>query len=313
MKPTISDIAKAAGVSTATVSRYINASGYVGKKTSLHLKNIIESMDYSPSAAAVSLSKKTSKIIGVMVPEISNPFFGKVIEGISAEAEKRGYTVMLFDTDESIKKESMALKVLKQQTICGLLLTPVCDDIKKNPDFFKALEKMDVPIVLMDREVKDTPYSGVFYDNYEGMKKLTQHFIKQGHHKIGLIAGDQTLKLSRDRTKGYQSAVSNPLIAYGDFNREKAKQTTIQLIQEESPTALISSNNVMTEGMIQGLYELDMLHSITIGSFDEIHWAKFIGMSIHHLERNPKEMGIHAVNLLTEANKKKNYLKTKLI
>lgn len=295
--PTISDIAKKAGVSTATVSRYMNQSGYVGKKASIDIDAAIKALDYTPNAAAVSLSKKTSNVIGVMVPEISNPFFSKIIEGISKEADAKGYVVMIFDTNESQEKELATLKVLKKQTICGLLITPVCDAEEKNPEFYDALKKSSFPIVFMDREVEHLNASGVYYDNLKGMQDLTQSLVEEGHDHIALVAGDENLKLSKDRTEGYKNAVSKECIIYGDFNRTKAKEAVLELLKNEHPSAIVSSNNVMTEGIIQALYESNH-KDIVIASFDEIPWAKYIGMDIKHLKRKPSDMGHHAVNLL---------------
>lgn len=314
--PTISDISKKAGVSTATVSRYINQSGYVGKKASENIEAAIQALDYAPNAAAVSLSKKTSQVIGVMVPEISNPFFSKVLDGITKEAEKAGYVVMIFDTNESIEKELSALKALKQQNVCGLLLTPVCDDQRKNPEFYNALKKMTFPTVFMDREVSDYEASGVFYDNFKGMYDLTESLIEEGHHSVTLVAGDESLKLGRDRTEGYKKSINHESIICGCFDREKARVATLNLLKNHQPDAIVSSNNMMTEGVIQALHEMDLTNQITIASFDKIYWAEFVKMHITHLDRNPSDMGHHAVELLLEQLKSKKinkiYLKPRV-
>ncbi|MCG8500844.1 MAG: LacI family transcriptional regulator [Firmicutes bacterium] len=306
MAITISDIAREAGVSTATVSRMMNQSGYVSDKAREKIETAIKKLNYMPNAAAISLSKRVSKVIGVMVPEISNPFFGEVIEGISQIADSKGYAVMLFDTAEAQDREIKALTTLKQQNLCGLILTPVFDDMNHNPDFYGALIQLKIPVVLVDREVEGLDVSGVFCDNVEGAFDLTASLISEGHTRIAVMAGDQNLRLGRDRLEGYMKAMryfNQPLdpllIYYGDFNRTNAREKTIEMVKgDRLPTAILSCNNIMTEGIIHALSERGMLEQVTIASYDKLPWTNYIGLRVKHLERSALDMGIKATQLI---------------
>lgn len=327
MSATISDIAKAAGVSTATVSRMINKSGYVGEKSRIKIEEAIQALNYSPNAAAVSLSKKETKVIGVMVPEISNPFFSEILEGISQIADDEGYVVMVFDTGESMSREEKALKSIREQNLCGLLLTPVCDAIEDNPSFYKTLKSMKLPVVLMDREVEGLDVSGVYCDNLTSTKLLTKDLIHKGHNSIVCMAGDQSLKLGRDRLNGFIQAMvaqghhkEDLSILYGSFDRQQAKEETLKLFKRASkPDAILSCNNIMTEGIIEALTELNLLGQVELASFDPLPWTQYIHLPLTYLERNTREMGRTCAKLLIEqvinkSNKSETiYIETKLV
>lgn len=294
MSYTITDIAKAAGVSTATVSRMINGSGYVGEKTKVKIQEAIDRLNYVPNAAAVALSSRQSRVIGLMVPEISNTFFGEIIEGISGLAEAAGYVVMIINTGESKSRELQAVKSLKKQNLCGLLITPTCDSRLDNPEFYDILDKWDIPIVMMDRQVEG--YQGVYYDNEQGMYDLTSHLIDKGFNDICLMVGDLKLELARARLRGYEKAMkragNQSHLLYGDFSRD----TAYDVMKEFSSQAIISSNNTMTEGIIKYFKEHDMTKPIA--SFDHVYWASLMGYDLTYLRREAINLGHQAYELL---------------
>lgn len=322
MAVTISDIAKEAGVSTATVSRMMNQSGYVSDKAREKVEHAIKKLNYTPNAAARSLSTKESKVIGVMVPEISNPFFGEVIEGISQIADEAGYALMLFDTSESVVKELRALQMLRQQDLCGLILTPVIDVCANNLEFYACLEQLKIPVVLLDREVEGLNLSGVYCDNVEGAYKLTMALLDGDYRSIAVMAGDQNLKLGRDRLEGFMRAmrfsnrpVSSENVLFGAFKKETAKAVLLEYIEKSNlPEAIFSCNNAMTEGVIDALSELNLLEKVALASYDALSWSKYLRLNIIQLERNTREMGQRATKtLLKELDTTQNVKKTKTI
>lgn len=309
MAVTIMDIAKESGVSIATVSRLINNSGYVGKASREKIESAIQKLNYTPNAAAVSLSKRESKVIGVMVPEVANPFYGEIIKGINTIADEKGYAVMLFNTKESSFLEMNALSTLKQQNLCGLILTPVIDDATGNSEFYDALSKLQTPCIFMDRMVEHYNCPGVFWDNQKGTYDLTTSLIKDGHKKIALLAGSQHLKIGRDRLEGFKEAMEDHDISeygsiyYCDFDHQNARNKAKEICKsEDMPTAILACNNRMAEGIIQGLNELDSIHKFSLASYDELYWTSFIGLPIKYLERSPMTMGVEAAKLLLKLN-----------
>lgn len=323
MAITINDIAKKAGVSSATVSRVLNNSGYVKEETKQKILEIMKDLNYSPNAVARSLSKNTTNIIGVLVPDINNPFFGEVIKGISMIADSENLNMLLADTDENIEKEFKALELLKEQRIRGIIITPTSDKNQFNADYLNALENLGIPIVLIDRDVKYSNFDGVFLDNINGAFEATEALIKEGHKKIAIIAGPTTSKPGRDRVRGYEKAMAmNKLnidenyVFYGDFKLESGYNITKEIMKmKDRPTAIFTCNNMMTLGCIKALYEKNIRipEDIAIIGFDEIEMLNVLGIKVSVVSRPTTEMGKVAMTILSERLKNNDNPHTKRI
>ncbi|EYE87746.1 hypothetical protein Q428_11675 [Fervidicella metallireducens AeB] len=161
MAVTIKDIAKMAGVSRSTVSRVLNNSGYVNENTKNKVLSVINELNYTPSAIAKSLSTNKTNTIGVIVPEIDNPFFGEMIKGISSLAAEEELNILLCDTNESAEKELKALDVLLQQRIEGIIITPCLAEDNRNREKLLEIHKMGIPLVLTDGHIKYSGLNGV--------------------------------------------------------------------------------------------------------------------------------------------------------
>lgn len=313
MKITIKDIADACDVSKATVSRYINGSGYVSKDVADRLAIKIEELNYIPSATARSLSTKKSNVIGVIIPEVSNPFFAEIFKGISEIADKHDLNIFYCDTDNSGKKELKALNMLRSHEICGIILTPATGgliDHEYNSDYVKAVESLNVPVVLLDRDVGYVDWDGVFIDNFKGAYDSTQLFIKNGHTKIATITGNRELIIGQERFRGYMTAMeeSNLLIPQefiieGDFTLETAYTKTINLLNSDKrPSAIFTSNNLTTLGVLKAFSErgVRIPEDIAIIGFDDIELLKMLNVNLTMVHRDAVDMGRIAMNLLIE-------------
>lgn len=317
MNVTIRDIAKYAGVSPATVSRVMNNTANVSEATRIKVLEAIEKHNYSPNILAQGLSNNESNTIGVVVPDVTNPFFGEVIKGISEIVDKNNLSMILCDTDENPKKEERHLINLKSHKIKGLIITPTSDTNEFNSHYLNLLRNMGIPIALIDRDVRDSNFDGVFIDNIKGSFDATMALIKNGHEKIALIAGPDNSKPGRDRRRGYVKAlraagipIDEGLVFKGDFKLESGYELTKDILKmKDRPTAIFSSNNMMTLGCIKALNKKGyrISQDISLISFDEIETLNIVGVKLSVVKRPTKEMGTIAMEMLMKRlNKKDN-------
>lgn len=185
---TIKTIAEKCGVAKSTVSRVLNNSGYVGKETREKIENVMREYNYSPSAMARNLSKQESNAVGVVIPEADNAFFGEVLRGISDVVDENDLTLLFCNTCNDLNKELNALKMLRNQRVRGLILTPAAEyDTKERiKNLRQALKAINVPIIILDRTIENSEWDSVSFDNYHGAYLATQTLINAGHKKLEL-------------------------------------------------------------------------------------------------------------------------------
>ncbi|EDS78617.1 transcriptional regulator [Clostridium botulinum C str. Eklund] len=317
MTVTISDIAKQANVSQTTVSRVLNNSGYVKDETRKKVLKVMKDLNYSPSAIARSLSTKKTNIIGVIVPDIKNPFFGDAIKGISDVADKHNFNIILCDADENIEKEIKAIKLLKEQRIEGIIITPTSVEDEFNSKYLTAIENLGIPVILLEGNVKYSNFSGVFIDNIQGAFKGTEVLIKNGHTKIAIITGRMNSQSAKDRLVGYKKALAinniplnEDYIFYGDYQMESGYELTNKMLSmKDKPTAVFVSSNMMTIGCVKSIFE----HNCTIPGdmavmgYDDLDMMSLFGVNISYVSVPTRELGKKSMNmLLEELNKGKD-------
>lgn len=306
----IRDIAKLAGVSSTTVSRVINQSGYVKQETRELIESLIQNHNYTPSAVARSLSKQDTSSIGVIIPDIGNPFFSGVIRGISTMAEQNNFNLLYFDTNEQPMIEHRFLKTVKEQRLKGLIITPTSNLDRTTKEYLENLEQSGIPVVLVDRDLQGSEFDGVFVENKQGAIDAVNALCDAGHTKIAIIAGPETSKPGRDRLRGYLDALSfnhcdirEEYIKRGDFKIEKGYSLTQKLLtMQDPPTAIFCSNNAMALGCLKYLYEnnIQLGKDIALISFDEIPILDYVGFQLSVVQRAVSEMGSTAMEILLE-------------
>lgn len=306
---TIRDIAKKANVSATTVSRVLNESGYVKEETKTAILNAIEELNYVPSAVARSLSKSETNTIGVVVPDLSNPFFSDIVRGINNKADETDFTILLCDTNEDVQdKEVRYLKMLKEQRIRGLIITPTSEENTYSSDYLKLLRSLGVPIVLIDRDIKYSSFDGVFADDYNGSAEGFEVLIKEGHKRIGMLAGPTTSRPGRERLKAYRDSlaahdmiVDETWIKHGDFKMQSGYDLTVELLnQDEKPTAIFASNNLMGMGCVKAIYAMGLRipEDISLIVFDSVEIFDIMDLPISVITRPTVKMGELAMEIL---------------
>ena len=301
----IKELAKRVGVSSATVSRVLNNSGYVKEETRKRVLEAVEEYNYVPNAIARNLSINDNPSIGVIIPDIENEFFG-----ISEIADTYRYNIVYFGTNETLSKEHEFLDVAISQRLKGVIIAPVSQLDTITKDSLLKLEKSGIPVVLIDRDIRGARFDGVFVDNFGGAYDGVDVLIRNGHRKIAVIAGPSTSKPGKERLQGYRQAmedagipVQEEYIAYGDFKSEKAYESTKYLLGlKNPPTAIFSSNNESTLGCLKYLTERGIVpgQEIALLGFDDIETLKVIDYKLSVVERDARKQGMEAMKLLME-------------
>ncbi|MFJ5717863.1 LacI family DNA-binding transcriptional regulator [Neobacillus sp. NPDC093127] len=299
----IKDIAKASGVSVSTVSRVLNGKDRVSENTRKQVLKVIEELNYVPSNVAVSMVKKETKMIAVIVPDIINPFYTAVIKGTEEYARSQGYFTLVFSTNDNKEEEEEFFKGFLSKIVDGIIIVPASTDI----DFYANFKK---PIVLVDRYIEGSKYDGVVIDNFDGAYQATKHFIEKGHKDIAIISGPTEFNIGKDRFWGYERALKenhlnmNPnYIKKGDWFEDNGYHSTLQLLDlENPPTAIFASNNLTCVGCIKALNDrkVEVGKEISLIGFDDNELANFVSPKITIIRRPTSEMGSTATRLLLE-------------
>lgn len=309
------DIAKRAGVSVATVSRVMNQSGYVKEETKQLILKAFNGLVNEDKIISKSISTNKPNIIGVVVPDISNPFFGDVIKGISDIADKHNISLLVGNTEEKIDKEIKYLDIFKEHNIMGLIITPKSDQVDYNTKYLYQLESLGVPIVLLDRGLNLSHFNSVFINNTTGGFNAINALIKEGHEDIAIISGPMSSKPGRERFYGYENALrvnqipkKEEYVFFGDFKLESGYKITKQILKlKKRPTAIFACNNMMAEGSIKALIEegIKIPEDMAFIGFDDVDMFEIMNLNISTVSRPTVKMGEVACEMLFDLIEKK--------
>lgn len=295
---TIREIAKEAGVSIATVSRVINKKGGVNEKTKQKVQNVIEELNYKPNSIAVSLNNKKSKTIALIMPDITNPFFPELAKIIERETVKKGYNLIICnsDNDEVLEKEQISM--IDQKYIDGLIIAS---------DFFKkSYLSRDIPVVVIDR-ITNNEFSTVTAENYEGAIVATKHLLDIGCKKIAHISGPSNLKVAQDRLKGYEKVArtmnwfNNSYVVDGGYSLEKAFKVTKELMyNNKNIDGIFAGNDLMGVGVLKSLYSMGkkVPDDVAVIGFDGIAFSKLTIPELSTIAQPIHKMAFEATNIL---------------
>ncbi len=317
--PTIKDIAKAARVSTATVSAVVNSSAYVSPELRGRVEQAVRDLGYVPSRAARTLRSGRSGLIGLSVADLANPFYARIIRAAEACASARGYALVVFNSDENRSTEARILKRVQALGCDGLLIVPV-----GAPSEYAAGELTSAPPkVLLGRAIEGEPVDAVVIDNISAGRQATEYLLDLGHRRIGSITGRMAISTGRGRLDGMIMAMHArgcaPLehdIRTGEFREDVAYSAALDLLRgDDRPTALYVANGVMALGVMRALADLGLRcpQDISIASTDTI--AGHVGVSprLTMTEHPVAEMTTEAVRLLVDRINSKDEAKPRTI
>ncbi len=329
-KVTLSDIASELNVSKTLVSLVLNGKGddaSINKNTQKKVFAKAKDLKYKPNQVARGLRIGKTKTIGLLVADISNPFFARITRTIEHYAEIEGYSLIVCSSDEDQEREKRLIRMLINRQVDGIIMTSTMQE----PDIIEQLISDKFPIVLMDRYFKNIASNYVGVDNLLASKKAVNYFIKKGHSKIGLITLTPShISPLRDRKQGYIDALKDaniPLnknhileLGYSDLKRKHYNQIK-EFISNNNITSIFTTNNSIAVGCMEVFRDLKIAvpESISLITFDDVELFKFTSPSLSSISQPLEDIGKNAVTILFQQLKsdvlinKKEILETKLI
>jgi LacI family transcriptional regulator len=299
---TIQEVAKRAGVSISTVSRVLNGTARVNGEVKERVYEAIQALDYRPNRAARLLRANTSRIIGLLISDLQNPFFMDIIKGVEDTAQRNGYSVILCNSDEDAAREQRYLEVLFDERVAGAIIVPTHEQLEGLTRF----QEHDIPIVALDRRitVKGMNIDAVLADNVLGASQAVTHLIENGYRRIGVITGPKSTTTGRERLEGYRQALRRAGITpdpalerSGPYKAEAGRQLAESLLSLDPPIdALFACYNMVTLGAMDALYErkLRVPDDIALVGYDEMPWASLGAISLTTVVQPAYEMGTSA-------------------
>jgi LacI family transcriptional regulator len=317
-KSSLEDVAKAVGVSKTLVSMVLNgkATQYgISKKTEEKVWKMVEEMGFKPNATARKLRTGKSNVLGLIVADISNPFYAKIARSVEDAANKKGYHMLICSSDENPKREADLIAILADQhQVDGLIVSSTLNDSL----MFEKLHQQKTPFLLLDREFASGLFPSVTVDNRKGAEILIQHLIDKGTHNIGVISlSPAHLSTLKDRVTGYKDALSKNNIEYNEsLLREVSFENLREEIFKEVDFLLSPPNNVkaiFALNNLVALYALEAINSkglkipkdVALVSFDDIDLFRFTSPPITAISQPLEKLGEHAMDLLFNLMNKK--------
>ncbi|GMN09885.1 LacI family DNA-binding transcriptional regulator [Croceitalea sp. MTPC9] len=314
----IKDIAKKTGLSLATISRVFNDSNLVSNKTKAKVLSVAKELDYQPNLMAAALRSGKSKIIGVIVPEINNPFFSAIINGIELRASKLGYNIIIAQSHESSQKENRAIQSLLKLNVEGILIS-----VSKQTDYLPILAKLKsnkVPMVFFDRTPLENDIDQVILDDYKGAYIATEHLINQNCKNLLHIVGDLEVSIHQRRKDGFKDALAKNGIP---ISKQRFLSLEMDVNQDTSKIRLLLQSKLPVDGVfVHGdetcLYVLNILKDLKIKVPKKVKLVGF-GNTKFSMLSHPKlstidqgciEMGTYASEILIGQLKSKTPLPT---
>jgi LacI family transcriptional regulator len=307
MACTLTDIARKTGFSVSTVSRVLHDQTRkykISEETSIAVRRAAEELGYTPNKLARGLRLKKTHMIGVIVPDVSNPFFAMVVKSVSKGARRAGYGITVSDSDEESNIEEESLRALLETRVDGLLIAAVGQEY----GHIRDVKRIRTPLVMIDRWSSDLEVDAISVDNFKGGYLATDHLLREGHRKIALIQGRRGTNANEGRLQGYLKAMKEanvivpPQYVVGDdFGTLNGYIETKSLLQlKDPPSAIFAAGDLIALGVLQALKEESVVipKNISLVTFDDPSFASYLSPPLTAVEQPVEKMGEMAVQLL---------------
>jgi LacI family transcriptional regulator/LacI family repressor for deo operon, udp, cdd, tsx, nupC, and nupG len=306
IKKSLHDVAKKAEVSIATVSRVINNYPNVNHETRKKVEHAIKELNYSPNRVAKRLRNKnsSSNLLGVLIPDIQNPFYVEVLRGIEDVAYENKYALVMCNFAQDEEKAKLYMDIFLQESIDGLIAAPA-NEYDQN---VIKLVKSGLPIVCVDRGLKGTDVDIVLVENRNGAFMAVDYLAKKGYKRIAYISGLPQIPSSRQREQGYKEALAEnkiefkeELLRYGDSRHESGVKLCEELLGlKNPPDALFTGNNLITLGALETIHKkgLNIPKDIAIVGFDDMYWSISLNPPLTAVRQPAYEIGRRAAEQL---------------
>ncbi|RAS78619.1 LacI family DNA-binding transcriptional regulator [Priestia endophytica] len=317
MKITIRSVAEEAGVSIGTVSKVINDSGKISEKTRKKVFQAMQKLNYKPDAAAASLRGKRTKLIGLLVPDISNPFYAGIARSIEDRSHEVGLNVMLCSTDNNTEKEKNYLALLTSQRVDGLVVASAF----RSTVLLQETIEQGIPSVLIASEIPQLSINTVTVDDYKGGYLATSHLLDLGHKDIAIIS--ENVRSNEPRLAAFRDSIREAGIDVKPEYIMKTEATILKgyecakklLLLEEKPTAIFACNDLLAAGVIQAAkeLELDLPRELSVVGFDNTVLSTTTAPMLTTVSQPIKQMGAKVVNLLLQEMEESKGYKERLL
>lgn len=321
---TIPDVAREAGVSTATAARALGGYGSVSAQTRDRVLTVAEAMGYRANSLARSMITGSTHTLGVVLSDIENSFFHRALRGVADTARARGYEVLLANTDEDLEAERKAVSVLAERRVDGLVVCPTDDGDHAH---LEAVIDSGIPVVLLDRRVSGLHADTVGIDNRKAAKDATTRLIEQGHRRIAILTGGTPASVGRRlsspamkgverlaattvgaRAAGYRDALQSvgvtpppEYLSANGFHREDAAAATEAMMRlPEPPTAIFAFDSVLSLGALQAFRSMGVRcpEDVSLIGFDDAEWAEVVSPPLSVVAQPVYDIGVAACELL---------------
>lgn len=302
----LKDLAQRLGVSIATVSRALHGSPEIGQEMQRKVKALAKELNYRPNPFAQSLRKEAPKIIGVVVPNLVTHYYAAVLDGIEAEAQKAGYSIISANSHESCEAEAHAIDNFNSLHVEGIIACLAQDTTDYT--HFEEIRRMGIPLVFFGRTCLTDQFSSVTANGDEAAQQATQHLLDTGSHRVAFIGGPNHLDMVRRRKHGYLEAlrdnrlpIERELVVCDRIDYEVALHNTLKLLQRDNrPDAILAFNDILTFAAFTAIKQLGLTipdDVALIGFTDDVH-AKYMTPQLSAIEDQSRLMGERACQLL---------------
>ncbi|PTQ56298.1 MAG: Ribose operon repressor [Candidatus Carbobacillus altaicus] len=300
---TIKDVAHLSGVSVSTVSRVLNNSGYVNPKTKHKVLKAIEALEYKPSQIARGLVSRKTRTLGLMLPDITNPFFPELARAVEDKAHEKGYALILCNSDNDLGKEEKYFDLLQEKSVDGIIFSG-----EVRLPFLQRLQKKQTPLVVVDARTDHMTVHSIYTDNRYGGQLGTWHLIEQGYKRIAHIRGPYGSMPAEDRYRGYQDALKQAgieidpiLVQPGNFDLQSGYEAMLRLLSlNDVPDAVFVANDLMALGAMEAIFEkkLRIPDDIGVVGYDGIPLTRIARPKLSTVEQPVYQMGTLAAETL---------------
>jgi LacI family transcriptional regulator len=302
---TIRDVARLAGVSTATVSATLSGTAFVSEPLRARVREAVERLNYSPHGVARSLKRGSTRLIGLVIPDVTNPFLTEFVQAFGELARADGYSMLLGDTGFDAAREDEVIEILQTQRVDGIVASPGA-----NAESYCARFTIGgrPAVVLVDNAPPNLPVDTVVLDNYGAAYTVTTHLLDRGHVRIATVAGPAHNLPGEERVRGFRAALEARGIGFdpayvrrGNFLEEDSRRALHQLLAlHPRPSAIFAAGNLMLVGVMRGLREagLSVPADISVAAIDDFPWATAFRPALTTIRQPVTEMADHAMRLL---------------
>jgi len=298
---TMRDVAEHADVSVATVSRVLNSNGYVKKSTKKKVLASIETLNYTPNSIARSLYKKKTHTMGLLIPDIENPFFPELFKEIEMNANNNGYNLLLYNSNYNLEREKEFINLMKSGIVDAGII--VSDTLEK-----EHLDNIQTPFVTLDRKISEE-FSSLIVDNFKGGQLVVDYFVENGAQNILHISGPKNNDTAMERLNGYIDRMAHhelePAVVQGKYNIKEATDIALELLSSGgSIDAIFAANDLIAIGVVKAMTKLKINYkNIGLIGFDGIHVGRAVTPEISTFKQPLDQIAEKAIDILANNQK----------